>query len=587
MIQKNIQPNTSIKEIERMTYANAYLIYNRKSTDEPENQKNSIHFQKAENLRFAHNQKLSIAKVTIDGFCVDGIISEKHSAFKEDAEITIGKNGLVQYKIDRPKFHQLIHYVNKGYFKGVIMLCWDRISRNKADEVVIRKLLKTGADFRFVLATYDKSSAGALHMDIDGMFAEHHSRVTSEKVKLTVRNQRAKGLCTYQAPVGYLNKGTVEEKPFDPARAPIIKKMFELYATGEWSLAALATWSIENGFTLAPKRRQKTFEEKQQEEEEDRVIEIEKLERIPTYTSIHRILINPFYIGKIIGNDNSLIRSNSHLPIISEDIFYKVQQELQRKKVCVKYLKRLDHPFRGMIRCGGCQRVYTPYTQKNITYFGTRCQKECTNPNKSINVDFIANALEEIIEKIPLTEKEIAQLDDMASTGIAMTEAKRINTLTEKEAKKKKLREDLAYLRTNKINLLRTGVYTPEAMTAEEELLNKNIKQLQQEEQISDEAMGQTVDQVKKLSELLKTLTQQYIFAGYYGKEAIAQLLFSELYVSEKSLYYQYKTGINVFKNRFVSSCAQEVWLSELSQQSNNIRIAIKELEVYLAKSNA
>src|SRR6185312_1332606 len=160
---KNIEKDI-IKEIESGIWKNYYLVYNRKSTDEPENQKNSIAYQKSENTRFAFKQNLPIAKLNIEGFCTDGIISEKHSAFKEDTDMNFGDNGLVQYRIDRPKFYKLIQFLNHGYFKGVIILCWDRISRNKGDETVVRKLLKSGIDFKFVLATYDKTSSGALHM---------------------------------------------------------------------------------------------------------------------------------------------------------------------------------------------------------------------------------------------------------------------------------------------------------------------------------------------------------------------------------------------------------------------------------------
>ncbi len=230
-------------------YRDGYLVYNRKSTDDTDNQKNSIKYQKAENTRFAFRQNLRIAPLTLEGFCTDGIISERHSGFKEDIELTFSSDNMVQYRVDRPKFHRLVELLSKGHIKGVIFLCWDRASRNKGDDTIIRKLMKAGVDIRFTLAQYDKTSAGELHMDIDGMFAEHHSRVTREKVSITIRNARARGLCTNKAPVGYLNLGSMEEKPFDPVRAPVIKDMFESAATGEWSLADLARYAIEQGFT--------------------------------------------------------------------------------------------------------------------------------------------------------------------------------------------------------------------------------------------------------------------------------------------------------------------------------------------------
>src|SRR5262249_22717720 len=151
----------------------------------------------------------------------------------------------------------------------VIFLCWDRASRNKGDDTVIRKLMRSGVDVRFALARYDRTSAGELHMDIDGMFAEHHSRVTREKVTLTIRNRRSEGLCTHRAPVGYLNLGSMDQKPQDPERAALIAKLFELYATGEWSLADLARWAIEQGFTMMPMRRRRTEEERLAEEEDE------------------------------------------------------------------------------------------------------------------------------------------------------------------------------------------------------------------------------------------------------------------------------------------------------------------------------
>jgi site-specific DNA recombinase len=231
--------------------------------------KNSIKYQRSENTRFAYREHLPIAQLTIDGFCTDGIVSERHSGFKEDIELGFGKDNTVQYRVERPKFYRLVQFLSQGYFKGVIFLCWDRASRNKGDDTILRKMMKAGVDVRFTLASYDKTSAGELHMDIDGMFAEHHSRVTREKVTITIRNKRAQGVCTHRAPVGYLNEGRMEHKPFDPVRAPIIRQLFERAATGRWSLADLAHWAIEQGFTMPPMRRRRTEDEILAEEEDD------------------------------------------------------------------------------------------------------------------------------------------------------------------------------------------------------------------------------------------------------------------------------------------------------------------------------
>jgi site-specific DNA recombinase len=132
----------------------------------------------------------------------------------------IATGGSVHDRVERPKFYRLAEFLSKGYFKGVIFLCWDRASRNKGDDTIVRKLMLAGIDIRFALAQYENTSAGELHMDIDGMFSAHHSRVTREKVTLTIRDARARGLVTHKAPVGYLNQGKMDHKPQAPCSSP-------------------------------------------------------------------------------------------------------------------------------------------------------------------------------------------------------------------------------------------------------------------------------------------------------------------------------------------------------------------------------
>src|SRR3989338_3348052 len=303
MNNQQLTTEETLREIGNGKYRDCYLVYNRKSTDEPENQKNSIKYQNAENLRYVQKHNLLLAPLTLEGFARNGVVSERHYGFKEDTEMFFGKGNTIQYRIERPKFFRLSDWLNKKYFKGCVSLCWDRMSRNKGDTTIVNKLIKNGVAMRFTLTDYDKSSSGELHQDIDGMFAEHHSRVTREKVSLTIKNSRARGLVTHKAPVGYLNEGTMEHKPFDPVRAPIIKKFFGMYASGDWSLIDLARWATEQGFMMPPARRRRTKDEMLADEENDERIEIEKVSHPPTANNIHMILTNQFYIGKTIGND--------------------------------------------------------------------------------------------------------------------------------------------------------------------------------------------------------------------------------------------------------------------------------------------
>ncbi len=557
-----IEPEDKLfKEIESGKYRDFYLVYNRKSTDEPDNQKNSISYQKAQNVRFAKLERLPLAPVTLKSFCSDGVISEKHSGFKEDSEITITADGLVQYKIERPKFQKLLMFLSKGLFKGVIVLCWDRISRNKGDDTVVRKLMKNGIDVRFVFAKYDKTSSGELHMDIDGMFSQHHSRVTSEKVTLTIKHAREKGKCTNRAPIGYLNEGNMDFKPLDPVRAPIIRSLYELYSTENWSLSDLARYANEQGLTTVPMRRKRTEDEKLAEEEDDTPLDIPKVSRPVTQNHVHRMLTNPFYIGMVPAGDGKHTPSTSHEPLISEKLFMDVQQLLRKKKTSIHYTEKLDHPLRGLVRCDLCQRIYTPYVKKGILYFSSRCAPGCANTCKNFNFKFITDEVTKLLGKLHYTEEELAELDARNSTEIALLETKRHKQFDQIEREKRKLREELAYLRTNKIQLLKGGAYSPEEFVAEDKRLNDRISELMNDEQISEEAMRETVEEVAQLSELIKNSIPYYSFANPHEKEKVTRIIFSELLYSGNTLQYKLKKGFEAFDNRFVADCeVLEIW---------------------------
>jgi site-specific DNA recombinase len=542
-----------LRDILAGKYKDFYFIYNRKSTDELNNQKNSISYQKAENARFASRQGLPLAPISIKGFCTDGIISEKHSAFKEDNEITFTETGQVQYNIERPKFQRLSYFLSKGLFKGVIFLCWDRASRNKGDDTILRKLINNGSHLQFAYANYEDNSSGALHMDVDGMFAAHHSRTTSEKVTLTKRNLRAQGVCTYKAAIGYLNPGDMWDKPFDPARAPIIVKLFEMYASGDWSLADLARWANEQGLVTVPVRRRRT-EEEMLADDEDEESEIEPVSRPITANYLHKILTNRFYTGRIRDNDDSWIMSVSHKALIPDELFDQVQLELRKRKVSKHHEEKIEYPYRGKVRCSECGRVYTPYLKKGIVYYGARCVAGCQNEKKSFNAEFIEGKVGEMMSHLSFTDDELVELDARTKTDVAILETRRLKEIEALDRKKRKIREDLTYLRGNKLTLLKTGAYSPEAFLEEETHLNDQLISIQNEEQASDISMHATIKDILKLSELLKNAYLYFSLATSTEKEQIMSVIFSELSLSGNTLKYKCKNGFAALESRFTSS---------------------------------
>src|SRR6056297_136719 len=387
-------------------YQEKYLIYTRKSTDDADNQKNSIDYQIGQCTSFAQKNELEVADCNIENFCEAGIIKEKHSAFKT-SKMSLTKDGKMEFQIERPKFQFLVEKLFKNEFKGFLCLCWDRISRNDQDSIVIKNLMKQGADITCVQMNFDKTSAGYMQMDMMGMNAQFFSQNISEKVKLAIEKLRSEGKCIYMSPIGYIDNGS-DDKRIDKERAPLVKRIFELYATGEWSLAELAKWANKQGLTTKPTRRRRTKKEILSNLD---LKETPKTARPVNNKTIENILKNPCYIGKIKINkrDNTQFLDGNHSPLIDINLYNKAQEVLKRKNVSIKYVEKDFFVYRGILKCE-CGRSYSPYIKKGHVYYRTRCKNGCRNERVNVSEKEVNCLVEEILGQISFSEQELEEI---------------------------------------------------------------------------------------------------------------------------------------------------------------------------------
>lgn len=565
-------------------YENCYIAYTRKSTDDADNQKNSIEYQAQEIQRDLARQGIEIAPLSIEGFCTSGYIIEHHSGFKEDSDFHTNPDGTISISVDRPKFLMLVNLLRQKKFKGVISLCWDRFSRNEADDMLTKKLLKQGIDVRFVQVKYDASSSGALHMDIDGMFSRHYSRTISEKVRNTNNKLRSEGQCIYTPPLGYLSEGS-GSKPFDSERAYLVKRIFELYATGEWSFSTLAAWANKQGLTTKPCRRKRTKAEKLQGVE---LKEIPKSSRPITEASIWHILSNPFYIGKIV-HKGELFDSKVHQPLVDLATYYKVQSVLKKKAVKVHYPELAFFTYRGLVKCGTCKRGYSPYIQKGITYYRSRCQKGCTNPIKNINDKFITEKIKDILNRIHFTEPEIAAIEANAWQELDKLTDRRNKQVEDLKLQKNKALENLDYLTKDKLNLLRTKVFTAEQIIEEEGRLTALLADYEEkikEFSISTKAM---LEYVISFSELVKHTAFYFGYGLDTEKRDIVLQVFTELYIENGELKYTAAEAYNALLMRYDASntlsCGEDYVVLEVGRIYHLALKAIPALKQILDRS--
>jgi site-specific DNA recombinase len=514
---------------------NQYLVYSRKSTDDTNNQKNSISHQVDRSLKFAEELDVAIAPLNEKGFSENGIIREKHTAYKT-SDLVVLENGSVSYKIERPKFQILIQKLMAGEYAGVICLCWDRISRNEQDGMIIKQLMDNGIDIKFVQVSYDKTSSGKLHRDIDGVFANHYSRVISEKVCNVFEKFRSEGLCTGWSPIGYLDNGS-DDKPLDPERAPIVKRVFELYATGEWSISQLGKWAAQHGLTTKPSKPKRTKDEMASGKENDRP----KVSRPVTSKTIENLLKNPHYIGKH-KNRKGDIWSCKHPSLIDEALFHKVQNVLAERNVSVHYVDKQPYTYRGFIRCA-CSRSYSPYQKKGHIYYRSRCKEDCTNTNVNVREDAIDTSVEEFLGLIHFTDDELVQIEAGASSGLDKISHIRNSELADLERERKRLYADLDYLKKNRITLLRTGATTAEEYAKDVVQHEKELKLNAEKMDIYREAEHEMLKYVLTFSELVKGMSEYYKYALDSEKKDLLTQVFTELIFVDSEFQFTPKEG--------------------------------------------
>jgi site-specific DNA recombinase len=537
-------------------YSSTYLIYNRKSTDDAENQKNSLAYQRLRNIEFAQREHLPIASsLSIAGFCENGIIDESHSAFKEGEDFEIGEDGTVKYQVLRPKFIGVASLMHNKAIKGVVILCWDRLSRNKHDDLLIQKLIKEGADIRFTETQYQKGSAGDLHMGIAGMFSAHYSSNISEKVKNAQKKLHDEGRCTYATPIGYLDCGS-DNKPLDPIRAPLVKRIFELYATGEWSHMQLSKWAQEQGLTKKPARKKRTKIERLNNVE---LASIPKIARPVDHKTIEYILSNPFYIGQI-KVDNKYQKSNAHQALIDTATFNKVQSVLSSRTKSVHYVDKPFFAYRALLNCS-CGRSYSPYPQKGHVYYRSRCKNSCENVDPNLSEADIDKAVQKLLDSIYLNDEELNEIEVKAKIELGKLNQNRDKKLDDLQNRQRNFLADIDYLTTNKITLLRTGSMSIEYVAAELENLETNLATIQTEIKIYTESASDMLKFVISFSQLIKNAGLYFQFALDSEKREIVSSIFTELTFDDKKIVkYKAKEGFDwlLTRNRVSGSAGRD-----------------------------
>ena len=228
----------------------------------------------------------------------------------------------------RDDFQRLIKDSAKGHFQAVIMYTLDRFARNRYDSAHYKAQLKKNGVRLFYTeqSITDEPEGIILESVLEGM-AEYYSENLSRGIKRGMHENALKCMITGgYMPLGY--RKTADKKfEIDPATAPIVKEIFDLYANGKTQRQIVDILN-EKGYRT--------------------------VKGMPfRLGSISGILVNKKYIG--IYSYNDLEIENGVPAIIDRETFDKVQEMLKRNKRTTGRMKApAQYMLTGKIFCGHC-----------------------------------------------------------------------------------------------------------------------------------------------------------------------------------------------------------------------------------------
>ncbi len=464
--------------------------------------------------------------------------------FKIDKVFSISESA--SGKKQREVFGEMIKYASSHNIKIIICEKVDRLTRNFKDAVIIDDwvskdeerqvhLVKNG-----IVLHKNSRSQEKLNWGIHLLFAKNTIDNLSEEIKKGQAEKLAQGILPTKSPLGYKTVGESGHKIhiIDEQKAPLVKKMFNLYASGTYSLSKLVDTMYKEGL---------------------RTHSGNKLVK----SRMSDVLSDPFYCGKMRWN-NIIYDNGQHEPLISEDVFKKVQS-IKGGKKAPKYSKHF-YLFRGLIRCTECGGLLTWDKKKGTVYGCCNKYRKCSrkkNARENDFIDAISSKLKELLIEKP-------RLSDWIKVALKEHHSEEINYRRNivKSLEQRKVAEEKKMSRLYDAYLegdIEKGVFKEKKKECEENIndIDRSIVR-QSQEKVKYFELGMNIYEISQRAPLL------FMKGAPEDKRKLLNFIFAKIEYNKDSLDYEYNAAfkalsgaiaeINSSKELFSSKSNSEIF---------------------------
>ena len=415
---------------------------------------------------------------------------------------------------NRPDFLQMIQDSASRHFDFIIVYQLDRFSRNRYDSAHYKnKLKKYGVRVLSARENITEDASGILMESMLEGMAEYYSAELSQKVKRGMEINASKCLCTGgNRTLGF---SIDKDKKFqiDPATAPIVKLIFEMYANGK-SIVEITEHLNTMGYrTIYNKPYGKN--------------------------SIRNILSNKRYIGTYTYKDEEI--PNGIPRIVSDELFNKVQEVLKKnKKAPARARAREEYLLTTKLFCGYCKEMMTGFSGtgklgKVYRYYECKGTKKHGCKKKRVKKEYIEDIVVNVCrglltkENIDRISKEIAKLCEENQDTFNLKRLKK--QLAENERKHRNLINAVAEC---DVESLRKSFYT--------EILDLESQKAKIEEEIREEEKIHTVLKEPEIKFFLTSLKKGNANDIKYRKVLITTFI-NSIYLYDDKLTLIFNSG--------------------------------------------
>ena len=412
-------------------------------------------------------------------------------------------------KKGRPIWNAMLKELRKGTAHGVVIHKIDRSARNLKDWADLGELIDQGIEVHFANESLDlHSRGGRLSADIQAVVAADYIRNLREEAKKGIYGRLKQGFYPLRAPIGYLDQGSGKAKTIDPVKGPLVKKAFELYGTGQWSIPTLMDELYRRGLRNHAGGK-------------------------VTRNGLHTILRNPFYTGvmRIMASGETYL--GNHEALISKSLFDRVQDILHGRVGTRVNIH--DFLFRRFVKCARCGYSLIGERQKGNAYY--RCHsKSC--PRTSIREESIVATVHDALKALEFSPCEKSYLTQRIADL-------KVNWIKDRATQLQalKLRIEQVIERLNRL----TDAYLDQAL--EKEMFEERKAALIHErrtleDQMKDcEANRRSVpEEIQKFVELASDAYSLYEMATTEKKRRLLRIVTSNCTINQKSIDFVYST---------------------------------------------